>query len=108
MFEVTEDWVKAYKSRSGGWNRAQLACIGVEWPPRSGWVKRVIGRQISDESRRQFETLKGETLQRLRKETRRQATLIPTAPAGNTEPRFERSAADAAGAGRESVPRVSR
>lgn len=92
MFEVTEDWIKAYQSGNGGWNRAQLACIAVEWPPRSGWVKRAVGRQISDESRRQFEMLKGETLQKLRKERRQQSGLLPTGLAGITVPGSDQSA----------------
>lgn len=59
MFKVTEDWIKAYQSGSGGWNREQLGCIGVKWPPRSGWIRRCVGLEISDEMKQRFEALRG-------------------------------------------------
>lgn len=66
MFEVSAEWVRSYQSVKGGWNRAQLEILGVKWPPSSGWVIQVVGRLISDEDKRRFEQLQGQTL-KLRK-----------------------------------------
>ena len=42
-----------------GWNRAQLETIGVQWPPRSGWMREVEGQEISDQQWNQFKALAG-------------------------------------------------
>ena len=55
MFEVTEQWVRQYQSRGGGWTRDQLEAIGVSWPPREGWIRRIVGSRISGEQRERFE-----------------------------------------------------
>jgi hypothetical protein len=55
MFRVTEEWVRRYQSGNGGWTRDQLECVGVKWPPREGWIRRIVGTEISDESRQRFE-----------------------------------------------------
>ena len=105
MFEVTEDWVKAFQSGNGGWNRAQLECIGINWPPRQGWIKRAVGRKISDEQRQQFEALRGRTLSVLRRENRHNHSgPVPTKPAGNTESQSAQTAPDAPTGSAETVP----
>ena len=49
-----------WKGKIGGaWNSDQLALIGIEWPPRHGWMKDVIGREISDADAALFVSLKG-------------------------------------------------
>ena len=68
VFEVTEEWIKASRSGNRGWNRAQLECIGVEWPPTKGWIDRIAGSLISDASKARFEQLKGRTLVVLKQE----------------------------------------
>ena len=55
---VTREWIFEHRTRKGAWTRAQLAAIGVSWPPISGWVSRVVGSTISEEDKRQFETNK--------------------------------------------------
>lgn len=59
MFEVTKFWIKAYQSGNGGWNKKQLAAIGVDWPPQSGWIDSVTGKLITEEKKREFEDLQG-------------------------------------------------
>jgi hypothetical protein len=70
VFAVTEKWVKAFQNGNGGWNRAQLECIGVEWPPHHGWIRRIEGKSISDAAKARFESLRGRTLKALRTERR--------------------------------------
>lgn len=55
MKEVTRGWLDKGKSDRGGWNRSQLVLLGESWPPKAGWVQRVIGREITDEDALMFE-----------------------------------------------------
>ena len=41
-FKVTREWIHAFKTGSGGWRRAQLAAIGIAWPPEHGWIERCL------------------------------------------------------------------
>jgi hypothetical protein len=53
MVTITNELIESGKSAAGGYSKAQLALLGVTWPPLSGWKKRVIGSQItSDEAAR--------------------------------------------------------
>lgn len=54
-FRVTESWIREFQSREGGWTRDQQESLGLAWPPREGWIRRVVGMQISDERRTRFE-----------------------------------------------------
>lgn len=54
MFAISDAWLMQH-SKAAAWTRDQLSCIGVEWPPPRGWKRRVIGKTISDDSRRRFE-----------------------------------------------------
>lgn len=56
MFTVTADWIKACCSVRGGYTRDQLAAVGVSWPPQKGWPRLLVGRQLTEEQRQQFES----------------------------------------------------
>lgn len=43
---VTRDFLTAGLSGNGGWNLAQMYCLGMSWPPESGWVDTVLGARI--------------------------------------------------------------
>ena len=44
---LTHDNLHALGSKNGvGWNRKQLACLGINWPPPNGWLKGLIGTEI--------------------------------------------------------------
>ena len=70
MFVVTQKWIKAFQNGNGGWNRAQLECIGVEWPPVHGWIRRAEGKLIDEAQKARFELLKGKTLAVLKQKAR--------------------------------------
>lgn len=44
---VTHELLEAGKSPNGGWPKKQLALLGVPWPLKRGWKRRVIGKFIS-------------------------------------------------------------
>ena len=54
---VTREWIHGHKTRRGAWNKKQLAVFGVKWPPVQGWISRLEGTRITDQQRREFESL---------------------------------------------------
>lgn len=40
---VTLEEVLAARTPRGGWTKKQLAEWGVDWPPTTGWIKRLTG-----------------------------------------------------------------
>lgn len=54
---ITREWVKKHATGANSWTREQLECLGVEWPPRKGWLSERIGRYISPEKAAEFERL---------------------------------------------------
>jgi len=56
---VTDELILRGRSVGGGWTKAQLALLGVSWPPQKGWKSRVIGQQIADSAADEFINLKG-------------------------------------------------
>ncbi len=79
MFKITSKWIHAHKSGAGGWNKLQLRCLGVPWPPIHGWVARLEGTEITEEQKTEFETLNGQTSRKRR-----------AVAAGETPSSFER------------------
>lgn len=51
---VTAKWIHKHKTKNGAWTRAQLAAVGVAWPPPKGWIGRVIGNDITEAQRVAF------------------------------------------------------
>jgi len=45
-------------SRSG-FNRLQLEKLGVQWPPKKGWLSSLIGKEVPDETWEEVLSLKG-------------------------------------------------
>jgi len=54
MVTITAELIDSGKSAAGGYSRAQLALLGVAWPPVSGWKRQVIGTQITREAATDF------------------------------------------------------
>jgi hypothetical protein len=49
---VTNLWLE---QNGPGLTAAQFAILGVSWPPKRGWKRRVIGKILSMEKRNEFE-----------------------------------------------------
>lgn len=56
MHRVNKKWIHENKTKRGGFTKAQLAAIGVSWPPKAGWVERSSGKLITDEQKDIFES----------------------------------------------------
>ena len=59
MFTITKHWLREFSSGNsrGGWTKAQLEAVGVSWPPPKGWLDAVIGLEIEDSAKADFERL---------------------------------------------------
>jgi hypothetical protein len=55
---VTRDLLDAGRSDKGGWSAAQLALLGVNWPPLKGWGQSVLGKLLSPEDAQKFIALR--------------------------------------------------
>lgn len=73
--KITQQLIEQGQSGAGGWNREQLAVLGIPWPPRHGWRQRIDGRDISVEDAEHFLALKGMTLARAKRLNRKYGRL---------------------------------
>jgi hypothetical protein len=55
--KITEEFIEKIASPRGGWNRPQLALLGVAWPPARGWKQKLTGLEISEETAKRLEEL---------------------------------------------------
>lgn len=55
---LTYDYIQKHKTDAGGWTKKQLSILGVEWPPKSGWIDDVCGKTITEEDAVSFEESK--------------------------------------------------
>ena len=53
---------EAGQSSNGGWSKAQVELLGVEWPLVSGWKKALIGKEVSDSAYQRFLAFKDKHL----------------------------------------------
>jgi hypothetical protein len=58
---VTEKLLLAGRTGPGGWNRLQIECLGIKWPPKKGWKSRIRGRSIPRDKAERFVALRGAT-----------------------------------------------
>ena len=55
---VTQAWLEANRTKRGGWNAKQLAILGIPWPPRQGWRRRVDGLILTPAQVARFRSLR--------------------------------------------------
>lgn len=53
---ITREFIVRGRYKTSGWTKRQLAAVGVDWPPKHGWIDRIIGREISPEKAHEFLT----------------------------------------------------
>lgn len=46
--------IHAGQTGAGGFKRAQVEALGLQWPVRKGWLSQLIGTEISDEAYERF------------------------------------------------------
>ena len=65
--KITATLIEAGKSIRGGWNRKQMDILGVDWPAREGWQRKVIGKEIHGDEAERFLHLRGTTERKARR-----------------------------------------
>ena len=55
--KITPEWLKENRTKNGGYTKAQILLLGIKWPPKHGWLKAIIGDEISDDAAREFERI---------------------------------------------------
>lgn len=47
--KLTYELLDAGKSKNGAWSRQQLQVLGVKWPRKKGWMRRIVGQEYDAE-----------------------------------------------------------
>jgi len=53
--KLTVEYINSYRTEKGAFTRKQVEALGLEWPPSSGWIRRIAGTEITDDQAREFE-----------------------------------------------------
>lgn len=51
-----------------GFNKKQLDLLGINWPPKHGWVQWLIGKEIPEHIWKEVVALKGQAKWKVRKQ----------------------------------------
>lgn len=43
---LTKDYILKHRTKAGSWTKSQIEALGLKWPPKSGWIKKLEGRFI--------------------------------------------------------------
>lgn len=74
--QITHDWLVSVQTPRGAWTMAQLALLGVAWPPQHGWKRRLEGTEITEDIARRVEVAREQrrprTIKRDRQRDRRE------------------------------------
>ena len=46
--KLTHDNLHALGTNGKGFNKNQLHILGISWPPKGGWLKQLIGTEITN------------------------------------------------------------
>jgi hypothetical protein len=58
VFKITNSWLESNQTPAGGYNQAQCQSIGIPWPLKKGWKRRIAGKEITDEQAANFRKLR--------------------------------------------------
>ena len=59
MITLTRERLLSSSTNKGGFNWHQLQILGVEWPPKQGWLSDLLGTEVSNQRWELFFKLKG-------------------------------------------------
>ena len=52
---LSREYINKHKTPAGAWTKQQLIAIGIGWPAPKGWIKRSIGKEITEDNANKFE-----------------------------------------------------
>jgi hypothetical protein len=56
--KITKDYLNTHKTARGGFTRKQFQILGINWQPKKGWERQIIGNELTIEEAEQFEKAK--------------------------------------------------
>lgn len=54
VMKLTHELLMQYRTPTGLWRKVQLQALGLSWPPPNGWIKQVVGKEITERQFQQF------------------------------------------------------
>ena len=57
-----------FRTDRGAWTKPQIEALGIDWPPRKGWIDRIVGKELSADNQVKFESRVG--IKKIRKAER--------------------------------------
>lgn len=54
--KLTRTYIMKHRTDKGAWTKPQIEALGIDWPPRKGWINRVINREIDADAQKVFES----------------------------------------------------
>lgn len=55
MFKVTKEWLKRNTTGKNGYRATQIRALGYSYPPPKGWLRNIVGKEITLAQRDAFE-----------------------------------------------------
>lgn len=52
--QITRGWIMAHRTERGAWTEVQILALGIDWPPKRGWISRIVGSEITSEKAAEF------------------------------------------------------
>ena len=57
-FKITKEWLLSNSTSKGAYTKKQITALNLKWPTTTGWMKRLIGVEITNKQKQQFENNK--------------------------------------------------
>lgn len=93
--KLTREYIMKFRTDRGSWTQPQIEALGIDWPPRHGWIDRLEGKEISDDNRIRFESRLGvKAIRKAGKQFSKQDRLFDDSKQVALKKHAERSAAD--------------
>jgi hypothetical protein len=58
---MIKDKIESARTKNGGWTKETLESLGVAWPPKKGWKKELIEKELREQIAREIE-IKGDEI----------------------------------------------
>jgi len=55
---LTKEYIMKHRTQAGSWTKAQIQALGLDYPPRHGWIAQLIGKELSESQAQLFEEAK--------------------------------------------------
>ena len=53
-FLVTKSFIETNCTERGGWTKAQILALGIEYPQKQGWKRRIVNTYITEKQKKEF------------------------------------------------------